>query len=147
MIDSTSTKQVKKAIAAISGAADDAAIVSAIIDRAGFESLTFLLAPGVLADADAIFTVLVEDGDAANLSDAAAVADDFLISQTPGTAPEVAAAFRFDDDGEVRKIGYRGNKRYVRLTLTPVTNTGAWPIAAIALLEGARTLPITQAAS
>jgi hypothetical protein len=108
--------------------ADNTAAVSQIIDRRGFESLTFVIATGSLADADATFTVLVEDGDAANLSDSAAVADAFLI----GT--EALASFQFDDDNETRKIGYIGNKRYVRLTITPANNASAAVISAVAIL-------------
>lgn len=110
------------------GAADNTAQVSQIIDVQGYDSLTFLIATGAVADADATFTVLVEHGDAANLSDAAAVPDADLI----GT--EALAGFTFADDAETRKIGYKGAKRYVRLTITPANNTGTWPIAAIALL-------------
>lgn len=108
--------------------ADNTAAVSQIIDRRGFESLTFVIATGSVADADATFTVLVEDGDAANLSDAAAVADAFLI----GT--EALAGFQFDDDNETRKIGYIGNKRYARLTITPANNASAALISAVAIL-------------
>jgi hypothetical protein len=113
-----------------------AAIVSAIIDRLGFESLTFVIITGALTDADATFAVLVEDGAAANLSDAAAVADEQLI----GT--EALAGFAFGDDTECRKIGYSGYKRYVRLTITPTGNgAGDAPIAAIALLGHGHATP------
>jgi hypothetical protein len=118
----------KRGIDPVVGASDNTAQVSQIIDRQGFESLTWLIATGVIADADATFTVLVEHGDAANLSDAAAVADEDLI----GT--EALAGFTFADDSETRKIGYKGTKRYVRLTITPAANLGAWPVAAIAVL-------------
>jgi hypothetical protein len=37
---------------------------------------------------------------------------------------EVLAGFQFDDDGECRKIGYTGIKRYCRATITPANNTG-----------------------
>lgn len=108
--------------------ADNTAAVSQIIDRRGYDSLTFAILTGSLADADATFTVLVEDGDAANLSDAAAVPDAELL----GT--EALAGFQFDDDNETRKIGYAGIKRYVRLTITPVNNASAALIAAVAIL-------------
>lgn len=107
---------------------DNTAAVSAIIDTQGYGSLTFVIATGTLSDADATVTALVEEGNAANLSDAAAVADADLI----GT--EALASFTFADDGETRKIGYVGSKRYVRLTLTPAANTGNIPLAAIAVL-------------
>jgi hypothetical protein len=109
---------------------DNTAVVSGIVDRQGYDSLTFLIAAGTLADADATFVTLIEEGDAANLSDAAAVADADLI----GT--EVLASFQFDDDGESRKIGYKGTKRYVRCTVTPANNTGSAPIAIIPVLGG-----------
>ena len=115
MQDQFNEINVKRVISPVS-VADNTAQVGQIIDKKGFQALTYVIALGSIADADATFVVLVEDGAAANLSDAAAVADAELI----GT--EVLAAFQFDDDNEVRKIGYVGSKRYVRLTITPANN-------------------------
>lgn len=133
--------QVKRAISPVSGAGDNTAQVSQIIDRQGYDAVEFLIATGSVADADATFVVLLEEGDAANLSDAAAVADADLV----GT--EAVAGFQFDDDNEVRKLGYLGSKRYLRLTITPANNTGAWLIAAVAILARAAQQPVTQAAA
>lgn len=108
--------------------ADNTAQVSQIIDRRGFDSLTFVIATGSIADADATFTVLVEHGDNSGLSDAAAVPDAELI----GT--EVLAGVQFDDDNETRKVGYKGSKRYVRLTITPANNASAALLCAVAVL-------------
>jgi hypothetical protein len=113
---------------------DNTALVGSVVDRLGFDSLTFAILTGTLADADATFAVLVEHGDAANLSDAVPVVDAELISQTPGTAPEAAASFTFADDGVTKKIGYLGSKRYTRLTITPTGNAGNAPLAAVAVL-------------
>lgn len=146
MRDMTSNIMAKRAISPVS-VSDTTAQVSQIIDRQGFRSLVFLIALGSIADADATFTVLVEHGDAANLSDAAAVPDSGLLSQTSGVAPETAAAFQFDDDNEVRKIGYVGSKRYVRLTITPVGNASAALLAAVALLGHPESAPVEQAAA
>lgn len=118
---------IRRAISPVS-VADTTAQVSQIIDTLGFNSLEFAINIGSVADADATFTVLVEDGAASNLSDAAAVADSGLL----GT--EVLAGFQFDDDNEVRSIGYIGYKRYVRLTITPVGNASAALLSAIAIL-------------
>lgn len=147
MRDATNNIQLKAVIAPVSGAGDNTAQVGAIIDRQGYDALTYAILTGAIADADVTFTVLLEEGDASNLSDAAAVADADMVSQTAGTAPETAAAFQFDDDNEVRKIGYVGSKRYTRLTLTPASNTGAWLIAACAVLSQPSLAPVTQAAS
>jgi hypothetical protein len=146
MRDSINNIQVKRAISPVS-VADNTAQVSQIIDRQGYDSLAFLIATGSLGDAGAEFTVLVEDGDAANLSDAAAVADADLVTQTSGTAPEAAASFIQSDDDEVRKIGYIGSKRYVRLTITPTNNATAALLAAVAVLGHPEQAPVTQAAA
>jgi hypothetical protein len=138
---------VRRAISPVSGAGSDTASVSQIIDMQGYSACMFLGALGSIADADATFAVLVEDGDDSGLSDGAAVADSALLSQTAGTAPEAAAAFQFDSDNGVFKIAYYGIKRYVRVTLTPTNNTGAWLHSLVAVLYGARHNPagVTQA--
>lgn len=121
---------------AVSTISDNTALVSGIVDRKGFYGgPTFLIAAGTIADADATFTVLVEHGDAANLSDAAAVPDADLI----GT--EALAGFTFADDGEPRKIGYKGSKRYVRCTVTPANNASAAPLAIVPVLSGPMVAP------
>jgi hypothetical protein len=131
MKDLSSKINPVRAISPVATAADNTAVVSQIIDRmqdVGYESLTFIILTGSLPDADATFTVLVEDGAAANLSDAAAVADEQLV----GT--EALASFIFSDDNKCFKIGYIGTKRYVRLTITPAANTSASLLAAVAIL-------------
>lgn len=135
MKDIYSRVSVARAIAPVSDG-DNTALVSAIIDMQGFHSLLFIIAAGSLADVDATFTVLVEDGDVANLSDAAAVADGFL----RGT--EADASFTFADDNVVKKIGYVGNKRYVRLTVTPANNASAALFSAIAVQGDAELQPV-----
>lgn len=109
-------------------ATDNTALVSQIIDTMGYGSLAFVIVTGTLADADATFAVTLDHGNAANLSDAAAVP----ATQMNGTP--ALASFGFADDGETRKLGYSGGKRYVRLTITPTGNAGNAPIAAVAIL-------------
>lgn len=128
---------VARAIAPVS-VSDNTAQVSQIIDRQGYGSLTFAINLGSIADADATFTVLMEHGDQANLADAAAVADSDLL----GT--ELLAGFTFADDNSTRKIGYRGAKRYVRLTITPANNTAAALFGAVAILGHAQLSPTSN---
>lgn len=115
--------------------ADNTAAVGQIIDRKGFESLTYLIATGSLGDAGAEFTVLLEEGDVSNLSDAAAVADTNLL----GT--EALASFIQSDDNKCFKLGYLGTKRYTRLTITPTNNATASLIGVIALLGNPAAAP------
>ena len=125
---------IKRAISPVS-VADNTAQVSQILDTRGYESVELVIATGSIADADATFTVLIEDGDSATLTDAAAVSDTFLL----GT--EALAGFQFDDDNECRKIGYVGGKRYVRATITPANNASAALLSAVWVLGHARTAP------
>jgi len=104
-------------IAPVAARTDDTAVVSAIVDRQGYGSCEFVIVTGTNTDADATFVVLVEDADevAFNVTNAS-VAD----AQLLGT--EALAGFTFADDAETRKIGYIGNKRFVRVTVTPSGN-------------------------
>lgn len=106
---------------------DNTPLVSQIIPLKEASALEFVVAAGALVDADATFTVLVEHGDQADLSDAVAVDDQDLLGL------EADASFQFDDDNTVRSIGYVGSKGFARLTLTPAANTGAASIAVIAV--------------
>lgn len=107
---------------------DNTAQVSEIIDTQGFNSCTLTVHVGSFADIDATTTVLVEEGNNSALSDAAAVADSAL------TGTEADMAPTFANDNTVCKIGYIGTKRYLRVTLTPVNNTGNLFISGMAVL-------------
>jgi len=126
---------VARGISPAAATTDNTAWVSQIVDTQGYDSVEFLALIGNLADADATFAVLVEDGNAANLSDAATVASKFLLG---GTAN---ANFVFSDDDKVRKIGYIGDKRYVRVTITPANNTGNAFVAGVWVLGHPRSMP------
>lgn len=127
MKDMTNCVTPKRVIAPVSEAGTTA-LVGQIIDKRGFDSLTYIIATGSIADIDATFTVLLEESTDSGMSGATAVADADLL----GT--EVLAAFQFDDDNECRKLGYIGSMRYTRLTITPVANASAALISAVAIL-------------
>ena len=127
---------VKPVIVPVAAAiTDNTAQVGAIIDRAGYETLTYVIETGTLVDVDATFAVTLDEGDAANLSDASAVAAVDLV----GTY--ALAAFTFAADSACRKLGYKGGKRYTRLTITPSANTGLAPMVAIAILGSPTSAP------
>lgn len=124
-----------RAISPAAAITDNTAAVSQIIPTKGFQGIVFLINLGALADADATFAVTMDEGNDAALADAAAVDASHL------TGTLALAGFRFDDDNETRKIGYVGNKDYVRLTITPTNNTGNAFISAVAVGFGARFVP------
>jgi hypothetical protein len=133
--------KIARGVSPVSGNAGNTAETSQIIDMQGYVGCLWVIALGSIADADATFTVLLEEGDDSSLSDAAAVADSSMISQTAGTAPEAAASFQFDSDNTCTMLDYIGNKRYIRLTVTPASNTGAWLWSAVPVRYGARHVP------
>lgn len=123
-------------IVPVAARTDNTAIVSAIIDTLGYDSVEFALITGTNTDTNATFAVTVDEGDNSGLSDAVAVTNSKLI----GTLAE--AGFIFSDDNECRKLGYIGNRRYVRLTVTPSGNdSGNIFIAGVAILGNARSKP------
>jgi hypothetical protein len=127
--------QLVSAIPPAAATADNTPWVSAIIDTKGFGSAMFALNFGALADADATFAVVMHDGDDAALADAAVVDPTQLLGTT------ALAAATFDDDNEPRKLGYIGDKRYIRLTVTPAANTGNAFLSAVAILGHAAMQP------
>ncbi len=96
-----------------------------IIDRQGFEALQFVLYSGTLTDGS--YTPVLEHGDAANLSDAASVPAADLLGTIAG------ATIAVTDDNAVKRVGYIGSKRYVRLSVTSATVTTGGMLGALAL--------------
>ncbi len=90
MRDFTNNLHPIRAISPVS-VADDTAEVGQIIDRQGFDGLTFIIATGSLADTNATFAVLVEDGDDSGLSDNAAVADANLLGTEAPDSSQIPA--------------------------------------------------------
>lgn len=118
MRDLANNLHLKPAFPPKAAVTDDTAQVSTILDTFGFGSAVLAFNTGALSDADATFAVLLEESNDSGMSGAVAVADADLI----GT--EALAGFTFADDGECRKLGYIGSKRYIRATITPTGNTG-----------------------
>lgn len=107
----------KRGLSPVAAGTDNTAYVSQILDMQNVAGAEFVILAGANTDADATFTVLAEEGDAANLSDNTAVDDADLI----GT--EVLASFTYADDNKVFKLGFRASgKRFKRVTITPANN-------------------------
>jgi hypothetical protein len=103
----------------------DATTAGTIIDTDGFEALEFVVQSGTVTAGT--FTPLIEHSDNADFSGSSAVDDDDLL----GT--EADAAFAAADDNEAKRIGYRGEKRYVRLSLVSASSANG-VIGALAIL-------------
>jgi hypothetical protein len=113
---------------------DGTAQVSVVLDRTGYDSVALVLVLGVLTDADAVWSVLIEDSP--DNSVFTAVSDENL------NGTELLAGFTFADDSETRKIGYTGNQRYLRATIDDTTaNTGNLFVAGAWVLGHASRAP------
>lgn len=114
----------------------DSARVSNIIDTANYDSLELVLNNGTNTDANATFAVTLAESDDSGMSGSNAVAAADMI----GTL--ALASFQFDDDTECRKLGYKGSKRYVQMTVTPTgNNSGDWFMSGIAIQGNPRKAP------
>jgi len=110
--------------------ADNTAQVGEVIDHQGLPvgGAVYVIATGSIGDAGAEFTTLLEESDASG-SGFAAVADADLL----GT--EALASFIQTDDNKCFKLGYKGIKRYTRLTITPTNNAKEALIAAVCITQ------------
>lgn len=93
------------------------------IDMQGWEALTFTVSTGTVTDAGTAsgFSFQVEEGDDTTDAGATAVADADLI----GVESDLTVTSDDDDNVFVGSIGYRGDKRYVRMTAVGTTGTDA----------------------
>lgn len=112
--------EVVKGLAPITGS-DNTDLVSEILDCQKYSEVMVVIMTGVLADADATFPLVLQEGDASNLSDAGDVAAGDVYPAEP--------SLTFGDDGEVHAFAYKGTKRYLRATIDPANNTGSAPFA------------------
>jgi hypothetical protein len=118
---------------------DNTAQVSNILDTANFDANELVLTTGTLSDADATFTLLMEEGDNSALSDNAAIADTALL----GVESAGNGSFTFAEDNKTIKIGYKGTKRYIRATVTPANNTGNLFLAGVWIQSQGNAIPYT----
>ena len=96
-----------------------------IIDTQDYNALTFIRNVG--ARTDGTFTPLIRHGDDSGLSDVADVDDTDLVGTETGAAISAAQT--------MKKIGYVGNKRYVRLSVVSTSVTSGATVGATAILS------------
>ena len=96
---------------------DNTVQTSTILDTYGYGSAMLGLVTGTLSDADATFTV------ALNESNDSGMAGANLVGATDMTSITLAS-FDFSADNVCRKLGYIGGKRFLTATITPAANTG-----------------------
>lgn len=106
----------------------------AIIDTQGYNSLTFVMNVG--ARTDGTYTLSIEHGDNSALSDTSTPDATDLVGTAAGTAISAAQS--------QKKLGYVGNKRYVRVNIVSTSVTTGATAGALAILGRPAVGPIAQ---
>lgn len=138
-----------KAISALDAVALSATTNGIVIDTQGYESLAFTLNVGDFAtfSGSNFLTITVQEGDQANLSDAANIATaDYLDARNEAGAAWDRILDGATDDEQAYLIGIAVNaKRYKRIVVTE-TGIVSVPISATAVLGHPRHAPanVTQ---
>lgn len=106
--------------------------VGKIVNRRGYGGVEFLIGYGAIAATNAVFTVIVKEGDATSAMTSVADAD---LLGTEAAAGVGATATRTSavSKNVFKRIGYSGVKQYVSC-LVKSTVTAATPVSVAALL-------------
>ncbi len=107
--------------------------LSAVVDRAGYESCEFVFSSGASATVADTITPIVYESDTATTAGFTAVADADLVGSE--TALTLTAA-------KSGKVGYKGGKRYVGLRLYGL-GTATAIVGAVAILGNPRNAPVS----
>lgn len=114
-----------------------------IIDRQGYGGVEFLLGYGAVTTTGSVVTALLKEGDVTGTLTSVADAD---MIGTEALAGLAAAATRTSGVAQqvVKRLGYKGTKRYVQLTLTNTGTTSAGLMWADAILFSPSVAPVAN---
>lgn len=112
-----------------------------IIDRKGYAGVEFLVLYGAITTTGTVVTPVVKEGDATGSMASAANGD--LVGTETG-AGLAASTDRTSESGKlvVKRIGYKGRKRYVSIDLNGTGTTSAGIVAAAAILFNPEAAPV-----
>src|SRR3989304_3526783 len=119
-----------------------AGLAGAIIDRQGYGGGEFIPQYGAIPATNATITVLLKEGDVTGTLTSVADAD-LLGTEVLASIP---AAVRTDGVGDKvsKRIGYKGNKRYVQASISATTVTAATIVAITAVLHSPGLAPVAN---
>lgn len=134
---------IKQSLAIIPAAiGTNATKAGPIIDRQGYGGVEFLIDYGSVTTTGTIVTALLKEGDVTGTL--TSVADDDMLG-TEALASLLAGARVAGTGKEVSKrLGYKGNKRYVQLSLVQTGTTSVGAVAATAILHNPEVAPISN---
>jgi hypothetical protein len=111
-----------------------------VIDRRGYNSVEFIVGYGAITATGAVFTVTVKEGDATGAMTSVADAD---LLGTEAGAGIAAGTPRTSNVNKLvtKRVGYRGNKRYVQCDVKSTATAGT-PISVTAILGDPEIAPV-----
>lgn len=138
MFDLHNNVQVKSVIAPVAIGAN-ATKTGKIIDRQGFSGVEFIASYGAVTTTGSVVTLVVKEGDATG--SLTSVADSDLIG-TEALA-SLGAGARTSGVGQnvSKRVGYKGNKRYVQVNSISTGTTSVGCVSVEALLHSAQNAP------
>lgn len=115
-----------------------------VIDRKGYAGVEFLASYGAVTTTGTIVTLVVKEGDATGSMTSVADAD--LIGTEALASLPVQATARTSEVGKnvSKRIGYKGNKRYVTVDAVQTGTTSVGCISVEALLFNPEAEPTTN---
>lgn len=130
--DLHSSVAVRRSIAPVAVGTTGTGQTGAVVDRRGFGGVEFILSYGAITSTTAVFTATVLEGDVTGTLTSVADADLIGTEALAGVAaanPRVAGT----SHQVSKKIGYKGNKRYLAVRISSTATAGT-PVSATALL-------------
>ena len=106
------------------------------VDMKGYDAVEFVILTGTIAnDVGLLFTVTLMHDTVTGMG----TATDVTAAETLGTG-----TFDNADDDVVKRIGYIGKKRFVRLKIVAVNAANGGPVTSVALLGAPKHLPVAD---
>lgn len=113
-----------------------------IIDRQGYAGVEFLVIYGAITTTGTVVTPIMKEGDATGSMTSVADADMIGTEALAG----LAAGARASGTGQlvVKRVGYKGAKRYVSLDLNGTGTTSAGSVAVAAFMHTPEAAPVAN---
>lgn len=113
-----------------------------IVDRRGYRRVEFVASYGSITATNAVFTLVVKEGDVTGTMTSIADAD---LEGTELAAGIAAGTPRTSDSNKLvtKRLGYKGNKRYVQAFKLSSTITAATPVGVSVILSEPEQSPVS----
>lgn len=114
--------------------------ISAAIDRQGYRGVEFVIGYGTSAAVTDVVTPIVYEGDTTNGTFTSVADADLLGTELAASSPAVTGRTSGVSQHFFTKIGYKGNKRYLKTRVYAV-GTATCVISVVAVMHNAEVAP------